>query len=65
MGLKDFFQPASFGLMIEPNVTRGFQPHAYHYRPEFESSNSIEDDRLSLERLQLISLNRFETPRAY
>jgi hypothetical protein len=64
-GLKDFLQPETFGLMLEPRMTRGFQSHAFHFQPEITSDDEGDEDDLVLNRLQLVSLTRFDTPRAY
>lgn len=59
----DFVHPDGIGYMVEPKRYRGFQPHAFYQSPI--SYNPAETGPLKLERLQLISLRRFETPRAY
>lgn len=60
---NDFFDPDSFGAVLEPKLKIiGFIPHALHYPP----TASLEDRRAwSLDRLELVSLLKFDEPRVY
>jgi len=60
-----FANPAGTGLIIEPKVAAGFQPHAMHVPPQNIGQDYLAQQQLTLETLQLISLHRFESPRAY
>lgn len=61
-GLLDFLNTTSFGLKIEPQVTIGFEPHAFHFSAQPVSYQTAMFD---LADLKLISLRRFAEPRAY
>lgn len=63
VSIFDFVHPDGFGLKTEPGKYRGFLPHAFLQSPIDINSSYFGD--LKLERLQLISLRRFDTPRAY
>jgi len=61
--LFDFVHPDGFGLKVGPRQYRGFVPHAFYQSPvEFDPTGT---GLLKLEKLQLISLRRFDTPLAY
>ena len=59
----DFLDPESFGGLIDaPSKVAGFVEHALHYPP----SASLEDpDMWTIERLELVSLLKFDEPRVY
>jgi hypothetical protein len=59
----DFVHPDGFGLKVEPKKYRGFLPHAFYQSPVEYAAGGTE--ALQLKRLQLISLHRFDAPRAY
>lgn len=65
MGLDDFTRPETYGLMIEPRVTRGFQSHGFHLSPQLEYEAFLLESGVVLENLQLVSVNRFDQPRVY
>jgi len=60
-----FAHPSGTGAVTEPKVAVGFEPHAMQLPPQNLAKNFLKEQQLNLESLQLVSLHRFETPRAY
>ena len=60
-----FANPAATGLITEPKVAAGFQPHAMKLPPQNLAKDFLTKQQLTLDSLQLISLHRFDSPRAY
>ena len=60
---NDFLDPESFGAVIEPKTKAvGFMQHALHYPP----AAALKDTNVwTLQRLELVSLLKFDTPRVY
>ncbi len=59
----DFLEPDSFGAIVETkDKVIGFIPHAMHHPPTAGLKNSL---TWTIERLELVSLLRFEEPRVY
>jgi len=63
--LLAFVSPASTGLLVEPKVSAGFQAHAMRLPPQNFAKTFLEKQGLTLKSLQLVSLQRFDAPRAY
>jgi hypothetical protein len=65
---NDFLAPDSFGYLFEPLKFVGFTPHAFRRSP-FDVARIATDPsqlaRLTLDRLELVSLLKFDGPRAY
>ena len=59
---QDFLDANSFGLTGKYLETMGFVEHAFHFAPP---GLEIENQRWQLTQLQLVSIDRFEIPRAY
>ncbi len=59
---NDFLDPNGFGAEIEPERIAGFVEHAMHFSPR----DGLEDrDAWTMERLELVSLLKFDEPRVY
>ncbi len=59
----DFLDPDGFGYVMEPiEKVAGFIAHAFHYSPK---SAFEKPDAWTIERLELVSLLKFDTPRVY
>ena len=63
VGELDFLHPATIGFVRSNKNAAGFLSHAFHFPVGKPTGGEFES--LSLENLQLISLLRFEEPRAY
>ena len=60
---NDFLDPDGFGVAIEPPLkVTGFVDHAFHYPPVAAMDNP---QNWKIERLELVSLLKFDTPRVY
>jgi hypothetical protein len=58
---EDFLHPDGFGWIATPRVrVAGFIPHAFHQAVKQDGS-----DRCTVERLELVSLLKFDSPRVY
>jgi len=59
----DFLDAESFGVVIEPQVqVVGFVEHGFHHSPDQSLKN---ENAWTIERLELVSLLKFEEPRVY
>ncbi len=59
----DFLDPDGFGLVMDGvQKVAGFISHAFHYSPK---SAFEKPDEWTIERLELVSLLKFDTPRVY
>jgi hypothetical protein len=62
VGRDDFLHPDGFGYVPEAKTSAGFVEHGMHYSPV----NNLEDpDAWTIERLELVSLLKFDEPRVY
>ena len=61
----DFVHPATLGLVTEPGIVIGNQSHALHLPIQETAGKFLGNQNLRLKSLELISLRRFKTPRAY
>ena len=61
-GLIDFLNTTTYGLMVEPRKTIGFESHGFHFSAE---PVNYQNQTLLLTTLQLVSLRRFGKPRVY
>jgi hypothetical protein len=64
-GVRDFVDPEASGFVVEPKVAFGYRPHAFTLPLQNVGQKFLGAASLKLSRLQLISLLRFESPRAY
>lgn len=64
-GEADFLHPATFGFIKSPQKAAGFLPHAFHFPLGRLHSGQDRNKTWRLEKLELISLMRFDKPRAY
>ncbi len=62
ISIHDFFNFQSFGFVRPDGSAAGFIPHVFHRHPLWDSETELDFD---LEQLQLVSLRRFDEPRAY
>ncbi|MDA8564208.1 hypothetical protein N9L06_07145 [Mariniblastus sp.] len=65
LGVTDFVRPASWGFVVTPKQVLGFRPHGFMLPPQNMGQDFLAKTNLKLNSLQLISLLRFESPRAY
>ncbi len=63
--LIDFAHPATLGIVIQPRIVVGNQPHAFQFPIQETSGEFLESRNLEFQSLELISLRRFDTPRVY
>ncbi len=63
--LIDFAHPATLGIVTQPRIVVGNQPHAFQFPIQEMSGEFLESGNLELQSLELISLRRFDTPRVY
>jgi hypothetical protein len=61
-GLVDFLNTTTYGLMLNPRVTIGFEPHAFHFIAE---PVQYKTNTFRLSSLQLVSIRRFDKPHVY
>jgi hypothetical protein len=59
---QDFLDPKFFGYTNQDGLTAGFVEHGFHFAPP---GIRTENDSWKLVQLQLVSLDRFDLPRAY
>lgn len=62
-GVVDFVNPEGFGYIQDRDHVRGFQAHQFRSMPEPEAKSSAR--RWQVQRLELLSLLKHETPVAY
>ena len=63
LNVKDFVEPATFGYVAAPKQAAGFLAHAFHF-PQ-QAPKNLELGKWKNEFLQLVSLEKFDEPRAY
>ena len=59
VGTDDFLHPSGFGYIESEKLVAGFIPHAFHRSPHNDN------ERITLDRLELVSLLKFDEPRVY
>ncbi len=64
-GEADFLHPATIGFVQSPKKAAGFLPHAFHLSPAALHDKDLGYKTWVLQNLELISLLRFDEPRAY
>jgi hypothetical protein len=63
-GFADFVNAPGFGYVKDREHVAGFQPHQFHAMPSYESKDK-EPVRWRVQRLELLSLLKFDEPAVY
>ena len=63
-GIVNYVDPDLWGLIVEPKLAYGFQPHGFTLPPQNMGKAFWAHKKLKLAGLQLIILLRFESPGA-